>query len=480
MLMRLSEHRWLWAVLALYLLVGAAYAVVIPPWQSPDEPAHYNYVAHLAETGRLPVLQAGDYPAAYLEEIKAARFPAHMSIDPIRYEAWQPPLYYLLALPIFHLTGGALLPLRLFSLLLGAGVVITAYALARRVWAGVPGLPLTTAIVVAFIPMHLAMLASVNNDAMAELLTALIVWRVVVGIERPQRTTRFLLLTGVILGLGLLTKATVYYVGLPLAVISVMLSGGAWRSWWRQWLALLAPALLVALPWYGRNIAVYGWPDILGKFNHDQVVVGQLRTADYLAQMGWPAYIRDFLTTTFRSFWGQFGWMAVPMDRRAYFVVTLLSMLALVGLVLWWWEARGRRRSGETKGRLWLLLGLWVGLTAAGYAAYNVTFVQFQGRYLFPALIPLAILSVQGWRFALSRRGCLVALAAVVLVTGADQLLQGMAKWPLLIGFLVAAALLLGRRWLPQRWDRWLPLLPAGSILLLAVYSVPAFLIPYL
>ena len=91
----MSARAWPhWAVLLIlagYLVAAACYAVWTPAWQVPDEPAHYNYARFLAENGRFPVLQAGDYPHSYLEEIKARRFPPDMSIDPIRYESHQPP-----------------------------------------------------------------------------------------------------------------------------------------------------------------------------------------------------------------------------------------------------------------------------------------------------------------------------------------------------------------------------------------------------
>ena len=57
-----------------YCLLGFAYAVETPGWQTPDEPAHYNYIKYLSENHRFPVLQMGDYPHEYLEEIK----PAHV------------------------------------------------------------------------------------------------------------------------------------------------------------------------------------------------------------------------------------------------------------------------------------------------------------------------------------------------------------------------------------------------------------------
>ena len=108
-------------VLLVYLALVALFAFKTPPWQNPDEPAHYNYVAYLATEGKLPVLQMGDYDGAYLERLKAEKFPPALSIDPVRYEFHQPPLYYLLAAPVYWLSGGSLLALRLFSAVLGAG-----------------------------------------------------------------------------------------------------------------------------------------------------------------------------------------------------------------------------------------------------------------------------------------------------------------------------------------------------------------------
>ena len=133
---RPSTNLILILIVALYLLIGGLYAVYTPAWQAPDEPAHYNYVRYLAENGRFPVLHHGDYPHAYLEQIKAARFPPEMPIDPIRYEFWQPPLYYMLATPFYRLFDGALVPLRLLSLVLGAGVVALAYAIALAIRPG--------------------------------------------------------------------------------------------------------------------------------------------------------------------------------------------------------------------------------------------------------------------------------------------------------------------------------------------------------
>ena len=51
-------------ILIVYAALGTLFAITTPPWQNPDEPAHYNYVAHVANERQLPVLQMGDYDEA--------------------------------------------------------------------------------------------------------------------------------------------------------------------------------------------------------------------------------------------------------------------------------------------------------------------------------------------------------------------------------------------------------------------------------
>jgi 4-amino-4-deoxy-L-arabinose transferase-like glycosyltransferase len=441
-------------ILGIYLALGALFAANTPPWQAPDEPAHYNYVRYLVEQGRFPVLHMGDYPHAYLEEIKNRHFPPDLSIDPIRYEFHQPPLYYALAAPIYSLTDGDPYALRLFSVALGAGIVLLAYAVARRVAPARPALALGAAAFVAFLPQHLATVAQIGNDVLAELLYAAVLFVLVGWLPQPaknhghaeKRRWGNILGLGLLLGLILITKTTAY--------VAVPLAGGAlvWR--WRreraeikhillEGLAIAAPAALIALPWYARDVAVYGWPDFLGLQRHDQIVAGQLRAADFVAQQGWPAYWLRAVRDTFRSFWGQFGWMGVVLDTRVYFVLLLLSGVALGGLIL-----RAIRRGRRCPSPALILLGSSVLLTLLVYAWYNTQFLQHQGRYLFTALIPIAIFFSLGWEGAL-RPGAGRILAAILATFGFGLVVWviltggGLPKWPLAITAAFAAGLLI-------------------------------------
>ncbi len=443
---------YLCTCLLVYFVIGLQYAALTPAWQVPDEPAHYNYIRYIAENGALPVLESGDYNQTYLSQLTSENFPPEVSIEPLRYESWQPPLYYLLATPIFLLFGGALLPLRLFSLALGAGVIVFAYLAARELtddkW-----LPVIAAGFIAFIPQHVAMMAGVNNDSLSEFLIAIGLWLIL----RANRLGFGNWFLGFAIGLAFVTKANAYVLA-PVAGVMLLL---VWRrsglrmqsadasrtpfaqtsrmhpsaslrtssapTFVRSALIIFVPALLIGSLWWGRNLYVYGWPDFMASIRHESVVVGQPRTSEWIAQFGAMEVARRFAQTTFQSFWGQFGWMGVVMDRRVYLVLLIFTVGLVIGLTLSRLTPHASRpiqRDGL------IILTVSALLTLALYLYYNISFVQHQGRYLFPALIPLALAAAASLREwgrvveSVSRQKIrwVVAVAALISMAALDVL----------------------------------------------------------
>jgi hypothetical protein len=138
---------------------------------------------------------------------------------------------------------------------------------------------------------------------------------------------------------------------------------------------------------------VYGWPDVLGLDKHDAIIAGQPRTQEWIAAYGLAAFLLRFAVTTFRSFWGQFGWMGVVMDGRVYWALLAFSLFVLAGSGL---AVRRGGRWAQTQRDGLAILSFSGLLTVALYLYYNLTLVQHQGRYLFPALIPLAVWAALG------------------------------------------------------------------------------------
>ena len=519
---------WLALIVVLYLLLATLYAVQVPAWQAPDEPAHYNYVHELATTGQFPILRMGDYDQAYLDQLKASRFPPERSIVGVRYEAHQPPLYYLLAGPVFLATGGELAALRLFSAALGALLVVLTYAIAVTIFPGRPYLALGAAAFVAFLPMHLAIAASVNNDALAEVLLAAILLLSIrylklamLGPRAPSGWDALIL--GVLLGLALITKVSAY-VAAPVLLAALLIAGYEARRQHRaagyvsrfmfHLILVFLPALLIALPWYARNAAVYGHFDILARRWHDTVVVGQLRTTDLLAQSGAGAVLERFLVWSHDSFWGVFGWMGVWMDGRLYTLLLAFSLAVLTGCIV---LAARKLRASQTKAspnpalrtgvvsetsrftpnvsrfRVWslTLLALSALLTVGIYLSYNLIFVQPQGRYLFPALPAIGLAVALGWqevlRPAAARWAGFVLIASAALAGVIGWLRAGVNTWSVaLLGGAGAAFVVWSLAWLRvstrwrQRLDAAAFILPFALLALLDIAALSWFILPQL
>lgn len=404
---RASAGAWCLLLVACYLALGSLYALRIPTWQNPDEPAHYNYLHQLATGGGFPVLSMGDYDQAYLERITAANFPPELPVEPLRYEGHQPPLFYLLAAPLDALLSARsveqrVVAVRLLSLLMGVGSVVFTFAAARVVWPDRLAPAVLAASLPALLPQHLAVAASVNNDALSWSLSAVVVWLTLRVVAEPARLApaRQAALLGLVLGAVLVTKSTAY-AALPLPAVALVLLRLSGRPVGLQVLRGLVLAYglaaVIGAPWFLRNIATYGGLDVLGLARHNAIAVGQP-----LAQ-GWELpQLRSLATTLFQSGWLQFGWMTVPAQPWVYGVLAAATGVAGGGMAV---AAATLRTWAAPPQRVMLAVaGVLVVLALAEVAYYNLQFLQPQGRYVFAALSGIGLwLAAGALRLALGR-----------------------------------------------------------------------------
>jgi 4-amino-4-deoxy-L-arabinose transferase-like glycosyltransferase len=380
------------AIVLIYLALGIAWARVTPAWDNPDEPAHWNYIVHLASGQSLPILRRGDDAQQLVDRLKSARFPPGSDISTILYESHQPPLYYVAGAVLHNLTSGLALKqqvdaLRALSLVFGVGTIVGAWWFARLLLPGETVLALGTAAFVAFVPMHINLTAAINNDALGDMLITLTVVLLLRWVQKGAGW-RFSILLGVMIGLAVLTKVTTLVV-LPLAALAAIL------RWWTAGRHTTTPelnavtalllsigcAVLIAGWWVVRNMLTYGVGDPLA-LGINQAVVAQPLTGPLNT-----AAMQRFASITFNSFWAQFGWMGIPVPQ-VYPVLTLLSALAGAGVVAA--LIRGLRTlPGQLRRQQvasMVLAACWPLAVFGADAQYNLTFIQAQGRYLFPAI----------------------------------------------------------------------------------------------
>jgi len=183
---------------------------------------------------------------------------------------------------------------------------------------------------------------------------------------------------------------------------------------------MLALGLTIAAPWLLGNIGLYGWRDPLALGALHRVTtcppgseaLCQPLTADWIARRGLGDLLTRGAVFTFESFWGVFGWMGVFLGTvkgvPIYGALAASSLVALAGVL-----ARLRRWRGWSEQRRLqvLILALHLLMSVGGFVWYNLTFVQHQGRYLLPALVPIALAYCAGLRAAVRGAAMRLALA---------------------------------------------------------------------
>ncbi len=497
--------RPLFAILLGFTLLGLVYSAGVPIFEASDEVWHYPMVQHLARTWTLPVqpLEPG------------------ASGGPWRQEASQPPLYYALAAALTawidtsdleqvrhlnpHVAAGEVTPdgsnvnlvvhnpaserfpwrgtvlavhiARFFSVLLGTWAVYLTWAIVRELFPDRPRLALTAAAIHAFTPMYLFISASVNNDNLVVPLCSLALLMMIRRIKdeewrmKSAVKIRSHLRLGVVMGLGLLTKASAIAL-LPLAVATI-----AWEAWQslngrmvscklrvatcespptpqlsmpnyvvrfmfhalRNLCLVLLPALAIAGWWFYRNYRLYG--DWLG-LNAFYAVLGTRDVAADLTQL----WAERFAFAA--GYWGNFGGLNVPMPTWIYTALNAFAILAALNLTIRFvlWVVGG-------KSNLWPFS--WDNLTAARAlawawpAAVFVSWIRWatitwssQGRLIFSAM-PM-------WSLAL----------AMV----SDEERGARSKWRMTNYVL--------------RFTRRLPQLLAAFLLMLCLVALPLWIVP--
>jgi hypothetical protein len=257
---RVPRAAWLCAVVA--LANGLAWSLIVPPFEVPDENAHYAYVAQVAERGTLPHPGPAAGPLSPAEDATLATIRFYEIVgephNPAPFSALQqdaieavaraplstrgdgdaltatnnPPLYYVLeAIPYKLGSSGTVLDrlalMRVLSALMGAVTVLLVYLflmelLPGRRWAWSVG-----ALSVAFQPLFGFMSGGVNSDNLIYLTAAGTLWGVV-RMFRRGLTPASGALIGAFLGAGLVTKFTLLGF-LPAAALAIAL--GLWRAW---------------------------------------------------------------------------------------------------------------------------------------------------------------------------------------------------------------------------------------------------------
>lgn len=469
---RVPTAAWVCALVA--CLNAVCWSILTPPFQTPDEPAHFAYVQQLAEAHRLPVGSSEEFSPEQqiaLEDLHQAAVRFSPGVGTVSAEAQErklehdlsqplprrgpgdagtaasePPLYYALeAIPYYIGLEGTLLDrlelMRLLAALFGGLTALFAFmfireALPRTPWAWTVG-----GLAVALAPLLGFMSGAVNPDAMLFAVSAALFYLLARAFRRGL-TPKLAAALGATIAIGVLTKLN--FLGLlPGAILAlVVLALKAPRESRRTAQIALAIAIAIAaipviLYSAAKSLVNQASPTLVSGFASTAAHGSVLGEISYIWQLylprlpGMTAYFPSVFTT--RQLWfngliGLYGWADTAFPGWVYDVALvpagLIAVLCLRALVL----SRGplRRRTAELF--VYALMGVGL-LLVVGDASYASDILGHQGpywepRYFVPLIPLLGTALTLAARGAGRRWGPAVGVLIIVLVLAHDVFSQ--------------------------------------------------------
>jgi len=415
-------------LIGLAVLRGLLYSAIIPPWQAPDETSHFEYMRLLYEKRRL--LSCAEDRTPFLEraiilslyEHNFWRYIYRQPPEPLPSSLWdipflqevcfldRPSLAYLVgALFLAPVSSQGLVvqlySTRIASVLLGGLVVWIAYKATREIFPDDDFLALIVPAFITFLPMQTYIYSSANDTPLATVFASAAIYFL---LRTSKRGVSFSDMLGYILmvTLALWTKATTLFL-VPLTVVTMPFclvrsrreTSSASPS--RNNILLLGAiiALVLVATRYSPSYSVLAAfiPHVRHPFS-----------GGHFSPQALTRYPAAFVST-FVSFWGVFGWMALPVNPLFYKIAAALVLMSAAGLIRLALEiTRGRAPQGCIEGRVLSILAASAFLAMASLVGFTVCFPEGiyygQGRYLFPAVLPVAVLFILGLRHWLPYR----------------------------------------------------------------------------
>jgi hypothetical protein len=389
--------------LVVIVVAGASTVARFPVFSPIDERAHYGYLQSIAESHRLPVIT--DWLSPQAVAVNDGTYPGPPR-TPARsrglggqvYEAFQPPLYYLLAAPAFAIAADyrdKVDWVRAFDFLLLLVAVALLYRLARCALPEQPLLAFSAGLTVIMFPGLIARAITISNAPLEIAMTLAVLlsaWR---AYDVPN--TRNLGLAGLAVGAAALTKTTLVYLA-PIFLIVLIARRPRLRT---AAIACLIPLVMLG-PWVAFNLDHYDAVTANTAARDQQAALLNPSGEDYsLADV--PRSARELAQPLLPQEWNDRDNGLVGLTETVLILGLLLSAAAMVAA-----------NPGIVRSPRFLFLALPVGLATATLLAILVGSdwdASVLARFLYPTLPGFALFAAIAWHRLIRSDGLRVAVA---------------------------------------------------------------------
>jgi uncharacterized membrane protein len=417
---------WMALAFVLYGLTAVAFlAINVPPFQVPDEPAHFMRAAQIAdgtligtrlsESGgdSLPHIKAGGPLDPGILDSYAAFYPLQHHPDRrATREEWEPDIHWsdkrvfsdfpntVLYPPFFYLPSAigvlagrkaklSVVQTLMVSRLLTGVTAVTLGAVAIAAAGGAAAWLFT----ILTLPMSLSLMASVSQDALLIACSALagaLIFRI---LRRPSSWNR-ISLVGVVVTLGMAGMARPPYAALaalPLGLTKLPL----------RWRVVTAALIVLCVAIWSLVVVASTWTPYPQADPAGQLEV--LRRE--------PLYFAHVLATTLMNYWqnyvrefiGVLGWLDTPLPRTYYAVAECMLGIAAGTAIL---GTQGHRVAPAS------IVGIVAGVMVSAFGMFILSYLTWtmpgsttvegiQGRYFLPlALVGVVLLPALGGAWA--------------------------------------------------------------------------------
>jgi hypothetical protein len=196
-----------------------------------------------------------------------------------------------------------------------------------------------------------------------------------------------------------------------------------WRTNWRDWkglvqrgIAMGIPFAAVAAPWYAYLYRTYG--DFNGLERVAELQYWNHPMGSFLELLASPTFFAD----RFNESWGEYGWRLIHFEAPLLWAIAVPFLLGVVGLLVFFkrnWRQVSPRPDKNNPVSSWqmkaiVMLALAVLFAYLAVVQFGTTFALAQARYYFPIATAAALLVLVGWRTIIPERHRTVAQGLIV------------------------------------------------------------------
>lgn len=391
-----KEKRYILLLVLFSFLLYLLWAIIIPYNRAPDEYQRFDIVRFIFKYRSLPLagdkrLEYGPYGITYAT---TPYFPYIISA------------LMSMALKAIGLNIPLYLSSRLLSVISGTGTVFFTFFICKKLFKE-SNLKYYVPCILATIPQFAFINSYTNQDSFTIFLTSIMIYLWFKGVE-DNWDYKTVVLTGITSGIMLLSYLNGYTIILATLLIVLISYKDKLSKTFLYKLLLCIFVMFLVSAWFFIRNAVHYNGDFLGLRYMSELsetlawdrFKPSLRATLARRNLGvWHLFFHtSWIKTTFKSFWAVFDYMTIHIKPSYYAFILILNIAGLAGVIgLIIKNVKNGVLKGIKDNKIYFTLIFSIIISTLLHIYYSVySDYQPQGRYMFPALVPIVLLLFKG------------------------------------------------------------------------------------